>query len=447
LRRRGRERQVCSFYRLSNYMSEQIIKSLQVRLEEELSGRDNVDPAIKVNKVKEILQYYVLNFIYHHPEYGKWIMYGGSALRIIHGLDRMSVDLDFEIAEPVTDNFLAELKKEVETYFANTYGANADFLTVQIANGRGLLLKFNVGKELNLGQPSNLVHVKIDLNNFVVPKTVTERRPINRGQVSFVILTYNMGALMASKLAAIFLRGTRGVGEAIYEEKGRDIYDLLWYMGKKAVPDFDYLIAKGIDLKDPRALFDKLTLQMNKVSDENLKNDLTPLFLDQSFIASWLKNWRESYFRLLEDYKIRTITELERIEVFQDFMKDIFYFIYWYKTENGSLVRIFYNLSDYWIDYDDGDLPIKIEISLENKIEFRSNGMSSRPAPQDKLKQYATLFYQKIENYFKKTNRTTLGDIIITKIIRMTADNLNLNEQIVLNKSALLSCELDDLLK
>ncbi len=40
-----------------------------------------------------------------------------------------------------------------------------------------------------------------------------------------------------------------------------------------------------------------------------------------------------------------------------------------------------------------------------------------------------------------------LGDAITTKVIRMTADNLNRKEQIVLNKSALLSCELDDLLK
>ena len=40
-----------------------------------------------------------------------------------------------------------------------------------------------------------------------------------------------------------------------------------------------------------------------------------------------------------------------------------------------------------------------------------------------------------------------LGDSIITKVIRMTADNLNPKEQILLNKSALLSCELDDLLK
>ena len=99
------------------------------------------------------------------------------------------------------------------------------------------------------------------------------------------------------------------------------------------------------------------------------------------------------------------------------------------------------------MDFRDGDLLIEIDKKLEDKFEFGSNGWSSRPTPQDKLKQYATLFYQKTEKYFKKTNHIMLGDVIITKVIRMKADNLNQKEQIVLNKSALLSCELDDLLK
>jgi hypothetical protein len=62
-------------------------------------------------------------------------------------------------------------------------------------------------------------------------------------------------------------------------------------MGKKAVPDFDYLMAKGIDVKDPRTLFDKLTIQMNRVSDKNLEQDLIYLFVDRSYIKNWLKNW------------------------------------------------------------------------------------------------------------------------------------------------------------
>ena len=94
---------------------------------EDLSAYGEIDAETRRNALKEELQFYVLNFIYHHPEYSKWIMYGGSALRIIHGLDRMSVDLDFEISHAITEKFLEELKKEIEEYFANTYGAGPIF--------------------------------------------------------------------------------------------------------------------------------------------------------------------------------------------------------------------------------------------------------------------------------------------------------------------------------
>ncbi|MEK7482509.1 MAG: nucleotidyl transferase AbiEii/AbiGii toxin family protein [Patescibacteria group bacterium] len=421
-------------------MNEQILATLKGKLDE-LGAYGQVDAETKRNVLKGELQFYVLNFIYHHPEYSKWIMYGGSALRICHGLDRMSVDLDFEVGRAITEKFLEELKKEIEKYFISAYGVESDFLIIKITAGRGLLIKFNVGKELGFGHPSNQVHVKVDLNYFTAPKIVTERRPINQGQFSFVITTYNMSALMASKIAAIFLRGTRGVGKAMYEEKGRDIYDLLWYMNKKVVPDLDYLIAKGVDVKDPRELFDKLTVQMNKVNDANLRQDLTPLFVNQAYIESWLKNWRESYLQLLSDYKINTITGLESIKIHQDFNTGNFSFMYRYKTEEGGLARIVYNISDDWIFRPECDLPIDINDKIAQLIDDMPERVGER------LGRYATLFNDKTEAYFKKTNRIVLGDSITTKIIRMTTDNLNQKEQIVLNKSTLLSCELDDLLK
>lgn len=427
-------------------MSEQISARLKRKLDE-LAAYGGIDAETRRNALKEELQYYVLNFIYHHPEYNSWIMYGGSALRIVHGLDRMSVDLDFETPHPTTDKFLEQFKEEIEEHFSTTYGAGAGFMTVKVTTGRGLLLKFHVDEELSSGHPSKQVHIKIDLNHFVAPKTVHERRPINRDQLSFVIVTYNMSALMASKLAAIFLRGTRGVGEAIYEEKGRDIYDLLWYMGKKVVPDFDYLQAKNLELKDPRILFDKLTIQINKVSDRNLDQDLSPLFLDKTYITNWLKNWRESYLRLLDDYKIHTVKDLDSIKIFQDLGADIFAFIYRYATEDNAQVTIIYYISDYWLSRPPGHLPTEANKALEEKIEFGSNGSTSHPTVPDKLKQYAAMFYQKTEKYFQKTNRIMLGDRIVTKLIRLTADNLNLKEQIVLTPSALISSELDDLLK
>ena len=178
-------------------MSGQLSTILKRKLDD-LAAYGGIDAETQRNTLKEELQFYVLDFIYHHPKYNTWIMYGGSALRIIHGLDRMSVDLDFEISNAVTGEFLEELSNEIKTHFTHTYSTTDDFLTIKITNERGVTLKFHVGEELSFGHTSKQVHVKIDLNYFVAPNTVTERRPINRGQLSFVIATYNMGSLMAS---------------------------------------------------------------------------------------------------------------------------------------------------------------------------------------------------------------------------------------------------------
>jgi hypothetical protein len=427
-------------------MNNQILMKLKSKLDE-LAKYGEVDVETKRNALKEDLQYYVLEFIYHHSEYRNWTMYGGSALRICHDLNRMSVDLDFEIEEPCTLEFLEKLKIEIESYFSKKYDISSDFMTTKIVGNRSLLLVFIVGDELNLGHASKQVHVKIDLNHFIAPKkTAFERIPISvqNDQISFVIKTYNLSTLMASKIAAIFLREHRGIDKEIYKYKGRDIYDLLWYMKKKAIPDLDYLIEKGVSFKDPKELFNRLSIDLLNYEkmDALLKNDLIPLFISQSEIEGWLANWRTIYLRLLDEYKIRTISDLAEIVVYQDFNTDNFSFIYYYKTEEGVIVQVIYTTSDHWMEFSDGNIPTKIKDDVVALVKGKFEDSMT-----DKLKQYTTLFYEKTEAYFKKTKGIMFGDVINTKVIRMTADNLNYKEQIVLTKNTLLSCELDDLLK
>ena len=426
-------------------MDNQILANLKEKFNG-LATVGELDAETQRNVLKEELQYYILNFIYHHPEYSNWIMYGGSALRICHGLDRMSVDLDFEVDHTVSESFLNELK-EVETYFFNTYNTGPELLIIKLTTDRGLRLYFHIGDELDVNHPSKQVIVKIDLNHFEAPKTVIERRPINRDQFSFVIKTYNMSALMASKIVAILLRGQRGgLGGVMYEEKGRDIYDLLWYMTKKAIPDLDYLIAKKIDVKDLQALFDKLTLQMNKVNDTNLKQDLSPLFTDQTFIENWLKNWRTTYLRLFEDYDIRTVANIEKIVIAKDFRADNYLFHLIYISDEDKSLIITCSISDYWINFREGDL----SITIDEKVKISLNLVIMKLL----INRLHKTSYYNIQHFLsedrklsKKVNHTIFGDSIDTKLIRMTADNLNQKEQLLINKSTLLSCELDDLLK
>ncbi|MBU3965002.1 hypothetical protein KJ695_01175 [Patescibacteria group bacterium] len=54
-------------------MSEQILTTLKRKIED-ISVYGEVDAETKRNILKEELQFYILNFIYHHPKYGKWII-------------------------------------------------------------------------------------------------------------------------------------------------------------------------------------------------------------------------------------------------------------------------------------------------------------------------------------------------------------------------------------
>jgi hypothetical protein len=185
--------------------------------------------------------------------------------------------------------------------------------------------------------------------------------------------------------------------------------------------------------------------------DDCLKDDLSYLFENPHQFDDWLSTWRDSYLQYLDNYKIRTVTELDHIRIFHMVSmgsRDEYHFEYWYRTTDNKIVSIVCKLFEDWIIYGEGDLLSDIDTSLEGKINFSSNSRYSRTeAGEKKLKQYATLFLKKTESYLEKTKHIMLGDVIATKLIRWTTANLNPKEQILLTRSALESNELDDLLK
>ena len=135
------------------------------------------------------------------------------------------------------------------------------------------------------------------------------------------------------------------------------------------------------------------------------------------------------------------IVSNQKINISEDFNTDNFYFIYKYNTAENETVNVKYTVTYEWIK-DQKLLGIDVDKNLLKLVIYKPNKELS-----EQLKQLITLFYQKIEAYFKKTNNIMLGDSIATKVIRETADNFNQKEEIILKKSELLSRELDDLFK
>jgi hypothetical protein len=429
-------------------MNNLILSTIKDKLDNIQLADSLISSDIKRNIVKEVLQYYVLNFIYHHSQYKEWVMYGGSALRICHGLDRMSVDLDFEIADNINNTFLNKLEEELKEYFYSNYNINKDLLTFSTTNNRGITLKFHLADVLNINSASKQIHVKIDLNNFVAPSSVrTKYFAQNKYQLSFVIKTYNMPALMASKIAAIFLRGERGVGKNIFNEKGRDIYDLLWYMKKQIIPKTDYLRAKDVkEAKDLETLFNELTKKMKKVSDNNLKEDLSPLFVNQEYIKNWLKNWRISYDNYLVNYQIKKVENFVEVYISKDRINNIYFLDFTYKTEDDEEIDIRYNLSESWLRSQEGKINIEASDELLKSIRYHEEKIKIQDK-DDKLERFAELFLRKNKDYFNKNNNLIIGDRLETKNIYMPKSNINYIQEVSINKLKLLKIELDDLLK
>jgi hypothetical protein len=93
---------------------------------------------------------------------------------------------------------------------------------------------------------------------------------------------------MAGKIAAILKRETIEGTTKMPRVKGRDYYDLIWYLEKRTAPNWIYL-QEIIGLTKSSALA-KLKSKFVHLDPKVLKTDLTPFFPDPRFVDSFSQN-------------------------------------------------------------------------------------------------------------------------------------------------------------
>ena len=123
---------------------------------------------------------------------------------------------------------------------------------------------------------------------------------------SFVIKHYDLPTLFASKLAAILDRPQKGFTVEKQEEgisfKGRDFYDLIWYMERGILPNEEMLKANGIN-NSIGEVFDKISVFISQTDLRlGLKKDLEALFISQNFVENFANNF-EKIFQNLRNEK------------------------------------------------------------------------------------------------------------------------------------------------
>ena len=184
--------------------------------------------------LREILQEIALLGLWRSKFFDKTAFYGGSALRILYGLDRFSEDLDFSLLSPM-DNFdlskyTAALQRElaafgfdvrVEHYKKAIKGAvHSAFLK---ANTLNQLLVIETAEEyLKNVHHGQILKIKLEVDTDPPPEFDTQIRYLLQ-PIPFAVRVYVLKDLFAGKMHAILCRRWKT------RVKGRDWYDLVWY--------------------------------------------------------------------------------------------------------------------------------------------------------------------------------------------------------------------------
>jgi len=251
------------------------------------------------NKLKELLQIYVINYIYTDLRYNKNLIFtGGTCLKIIYDLPRLSEDLDFDY---LNDIDTAQLIDDVEEYFKK-HLQYKKIATSLKQRGSQIVLKFPVLHNLGLADvnESDLLYVKLDfLKNpskfydlLITSKSIYG--------FNFVARHYDLPSLMSGKLHAILLREKLTGTENRQTVKGRDYFDLLWFLKKSVKPNIKRLsemLGKEIDMK---SLKEQLDLKVKNVVlgyKSDFKSDLLPLISNPAFLNEYINNYYDEYNR------------------------------------------------------------------------------------------------------------------------------------------------------
>lgn len=219
--------------------------------------------------LREYLQYKILQIVFDIPDYGERLCFlGGTALRIVHGNQRFSEDLDFDNSR-LTEQDFDSISEVIKTELARD-GYVVEIKTVY----RGAFhcyirfphLLFNEGPT---GHQSEKILIQLDTEpqhyDFKPDKHI-----LNKFDVFTEIPVTPLNLLLAQKFYAIINRK---------RSKGRDFFDVVFLLSKGAKPDYGYLDLK-LKLNTPKALKDLVLDTCSKLDMKAMADDVAPFLFN-----------------------------------------------------------------------------------------------------------------------------------------------------------------------
>jgi len=269
------------------------------------------------NALKEIIQEIILLGLWRSKFYEKAVFYGGSALRILYKLDRFSEDLDFSLIAPEknfdVNKYLGAVKSELELwdFEVSTEKKNKKSeSTIDSAFIKANTLIHLLKIDVNLKTHKNAV-MKIKLEIDQDPATgFTSELKYHLHPIPFSIKTMALPSLFAGKIHALLCR-TRSTNI-----KGRDWYDLIWFVKNYIPCDLYYLKNKMVqtghfnisEALTKEKLIEFLSRKIKKIDFDLAKSDVEP-FLKNSGQRDELSLWTDAFF---SDYLVQEIRVLTK---------------------------------------------------------------------------------------------------------------------------------------
>ena len=248
------------------------------------------------NAIFEVNQQVILTGLYNGGFFDMAAFYGGTCLRIFHGLQRFSEDMDFSLLapddkfdftkyfQPIIDEFAivgreVEIKKKDKKSFGKVESAflkdNTDVYDVSFQTDKSIKIKIEVDTQppLNFG---------------------TEQKLLLQPH-SFMTRCFTLPDLFAGKMHALVYRGWKN------RVKGRDWYDFEWYVRHNVPLDFAHFAERIRQFNNEEirqeVFMAKLKDRLASANINQVKSDVLPFVRN----PKELDIWSNDYFVQLVD--------------------------------------------------------------------------------------------------------------------------------------------------
>lgn len=242
------------------------------------------------NATYEVMQQTVLAGLYRGGFFEHAAFYGGTCLRMMHGVERYSEDMDFSLLKkdegfsleryfPAIIDECRLLGREVEI----TRKDKRTFGKVESAFLKDTTDVYNISF-----QTEKSIKIKIEVDTMPPLQFDTEQQLLLQ-PFSFMVRCFTLPCLFAGKMHALLFRQWKN------RVKGRDWYDFEWYV-RTAVPlKFEHLQARvrdfngmDIDIKQFQAM---LTERLSQTDIRQVKADVIPFVQNPQELDIWSNDY------------------------------------------------------------------------------------------------------------------------------------------------------------